>query len=170
MNERSQTLLIEMLKDSTTELLDYYRVSGTLTDRQHHDIELVATLGFGSDDVSGAIALGTTQKCAVYLAHSTSAKHEHDWLGELGNQLLGRIKRRLTAYGVPFSLGVPVLIKGTHIELALAMDLSRSTRLAYSTPAGVLEIWLELRAQSGVELTETPDEQASVSEGEVLLF
>ena len=125
---------------------------------------------FLADGIAGAFALCTSSQCAKYLVKAVAAKHEHDWLGELGNQMLGRLKRRLASHGVSFALGVPVLFRGERIVMARTLDLSRSNQLTFQTPEGILEAWLDFKSAPNVELSTEPSQDQSPSEGEILLF
>jgi len=170
MNETSLIILNRHFKEAAEELLGHYNVEATVTDEVDSSVEYVATLGFGSDGIAGAIALCTSARCAQYLVKTVAAKNEHDWLGELGNQLLGRLKRRLGNHGISFAMGVPVLFKGERIAIARTLDLGRSAQLNFQTPEGILEAWLDFRMSPEIELSAEPLQNESPSEGEILLF
>ena len=170
MNETSLQLLKQHFKEATQELLENYNVEMDSSSPNSGSIELVATLGFGSDRVAGAIALCTSARCADYLVKPIAGRNGHDWLGELANQLLGRFKRRCARHGITFAMGVPVLFRGERISMARNLDMNRSIRLAFQTPGGNLEAWLDFKTSANVEFLCGPIQNDAPSEGEILLF
>lgn len=170
MNETSLEILNRTYRESAQELLRHYDIDATSTDVQGSPIELVAAIGFGAEGIAGALALCTTSRCAQYLASAVGSEQEHDWLGELSNQLLGKIKMRLHKHGVTFSIGVPVLLAGEQITVARNIDLSRSTIVSFQTPQGMLEVWFDFKAAPSIELSPEPAQEKSPAEGELLFF
>jgi len=170
MNETSLNILRRHFKEATQELLDHYKFEAHPVAERESIIELVSTLGFGAEGIAGAIALCTSSRCAKYMVKTIEGKHEHDWLGELSNQLLGRVKRRLGTHGVTFSMGIPVLFKGERIALARSLDLTRSIQLTFETPEGLIEAWLDFKTSPNIELSPEPIQNEAPSEGEILLF
>ncbi len=170
MNETSLKILNRHFREAAQELLEHYNVEVDNSNPQSGVIELVATLGFASDGVAGAIALCTSTRCAEYLVKTIAGKNGHDWLGELANQLLGRLKRRCANHGVTFAMGVPVLFKGERIAMARNLDLSRSIQLVFQTPEGSLEAWLDFKSAASIEFLAEPMQNNAPSEGEILLF
>ena len=89
-----------------------------------------------------------------------------DWLGELSNQLLGRAKNRLLAYGSSFRLSPPTTLSGR--ELTLESREGTTTWFKVTTSQGVFEYALDFRAAPDLcfERTETD----VPAEGDVFLF
>jgi len=170
MNETSLKILGQHFREVTQELLEHYNVQIDNTNPNSILIELVATLGLGGNDVAGAIALCTSRRCAKYLVKTFEGRHEHDWLGEMANQLLGRLKRRCASHGISFAIGVPILFTGERIEMARSLDLSRSMQIVFHTPEGALEAWLDFKTSPNVEFLVEPIKNEAPSEGELLLF
>lgn len=170
MNETSLKILSRHFREAAQELLEHYNVEIDNSNPRSSVIELVATLGFGADGVAGAIALCTSMRCARYLVKTIEGRNEHDWLGELANQLLGRLKRRCRSHGVTFAIGVPVLFTGERITMARSLDLNRSLQLVFQTPEGILEAWLDFKTSANLEFFPDPVKNDAPSEGEILLF
>merc|ERR1712146_853533 len=42
----------------------------------------------------------------------------YDWIGELANQLLGRLKNKLLSWNVEVALSTPVLVHGAQLSIA----------------------------------------------------
>ncbi len=95
-----------------------------------------------------------------------------DWVGELANQLTGRLKSRLLACNVEVALTTPVVLSGVQLKL-----LPRNGRMptvlrvvgVNSDPSEEVMVWVEMDSEPGFELNEVEDCHAQV-EGKVLLF
>jgi CheY-specific phosphatase CheX len=93
-----------------------------------------------------------------------------DWLGELTNQLVGRFKRRVVAHGVDFSLGTPTLISGDRLHVLAGASHKHPLTTCLQSEIGRVEIWLEFELRDGCELSDEPQDDGSLVEGEALLF
>jgi hypothetical protein len=80
--------------------------------------ELAAVLGFSAAYLSGSLSLATDNGVATVLVEGTrGATGVEDWLGELTNQLFGRLQRRLLPHGVALSGGLPVVVEGEELTV-----------------------------------------------------
>ena len=89
------------------------------------------------------------------------------WVGEMANQLLGRVKSQSLARGVAFRLGTPVVIAGTCLEIAGAVP--NHIVLTFLGEHGPLRVSLELVAAPTLKLRDDPGE-AEAAEGRLWLF
>jgi hypothetical protein len=95
-----------------------------------------------------------------------SVERQRDWIQELCNQLLGRIKNRLVRYQVALQSGVPSVLTAS----ALRRIPRQSTDLAYvfRTMTGSIVVWLTGDFdRTSLVFTAAVD---VVGEGDVLLF
>jgi CheY-specific phosphatase CheX len=136
--------------------------------RKNPDLTLVSVIGFAGREVSGTLVLGTTaEPLEVSKPDAASAR---DWIAELANQLLGRIKNKVLRCGIEFYAMPPAVVSGSH--LAPVTSSKEDFRpWVFATPGGIVCLWIELTTPGG-ELH--PDEQLIGSdipgEGDVLLF
>lgn len=131
--------------------------------------DLTSVIGFAGSGVAGALALWSSTGCLNALADLGHAQSPEDWLGELSNQLLGRVKRRLAPYGAVFDLGTPVVVAGHRLRMSSNRPTER-IRVALECSAGRLEVWLEMEFRDGFQLSDEPAEDDGLAEGEALLF
>ncbi len=119
MTNNPTEVLIEEFKTSLRELIECYSgVQPELHTELLTGIESAqaASVGFGDQHFRGS---------AVLLAESTTAKQlgagdeddVSDWLGELGNQLVGRFKNKIAEYGVLMNMGLPVTMCGKDLHV-----------------------------------------------------
>jgi CheY-specific phosphatase CheX len=136
--------------------------------------DISASIGFAGPAFRGALVLISTRRLVQFalpreIHDRESDEHVADWMGELANQLLGRVKNKLHGYGVSFAMGTPTVMLG--------MDLSRKDKhpgvrrqFAFRHAGDSLSVCLD--AIASPNLTLLPDEPATsgIAEGEVALF
>jgi CheY-specific phosphatase CheX len=93
-----------------------------------------------------------------------------DWTGELANQLLGRIKRKLNLYGVDISLSTPVVFAGKQFN-HFPQHGTISRTHGFNHELGPIEVELQVIPEADFELSELVESSGtSLAEGEVSLF
>jgi len=173
--------LIRILDDALTACCrDLFHAYGMELEAQvvhdaspHHD--LGAAIGFGGEQIKGSLVLFTTSQVAIHvypIANSADQSMLLDWVAELANQLVGRMKLRLLPEGIELSLSTPVALSGERLgRSAPRADLSRKAVLA--GPAGQVQLWLDVVVTPGFELCDPqsrPTVDAPIEEGALLLF
>jgi hypothetical protein len=91
-----------------------------------------------------------------------------DWLGELANQLVGRMKNQLRRYGLELFVTAPAVLRGEHLPVA-----RRDGRLQVSlvSPVGRVRVWLDAHFSSTFTMLDRPEPGTTgPGEGESLLF
>ena len=127
---------------------------------------LCGIIGFTAKHLRGALVLAATRE-PLERTNSTSTTHR-DWICELSNQLLGRVKNQMLPQGLELHAATPVAIKGDHLQPIFAQTPVAEIFLADN---GVIAVWLDCEFDAefswplGYECEVPP-----VSEGEMLLF
>ena len=89
-----------------------------------------------------------------------------DWVGELANQLVGRLKVKLLGRGLPVVLSTPLVFSSVRIE---PMPRGNLKPAAFDTPRGTIVVWVEVEADEKVALdSERPSGVGT--EGDILIF
>jgi hypothetical protein len=88
-----------------------------------------------------------------------------DWVGELANQLAGRLKMKLLAHGVEIALTTPLTLSGVRLQPLPRGDFQP---LAYVAASGFFVTWLEIEATEDFALG--PERPNDLEVGEFLLF
>lgn len=78
--------------------------------------EMTAIVGLCDDQIAGSISLTTTYATVTQLA-DTAPSNPRDWLGELCNQLAGRLKNKLSGYGHHPLLSTPTTVHGKWLQV-----------------------------------------------------
>jgi len=126
--------------------------------------------------VMGFVGTRLRGTCLLSSAKSTldascpAGNRARDWIGELTNQLVGRLKTKLIARGVEVFVTTPIVLTGARIR-PVPRGLLQPTR--FNSAAGGVLVWVE--AESGRDLTlstssEIPGQQDTSGEGDILLF
>lgn len=108
-------------------------------------------VGFAGPSVRGVCLLATTEGPLV--DSSPVPGMSRDWMGELANQLIGRIKNRLRTRGVEFYVTGPVVVRGQHLA---PLPRSELPPLAFSAPRGQVFVWVEVETAKDFRLSLAP--------------
>lgn len=147
--------------------------AASLTEPQQEPFENLAVVGFTGDNFRGSLGVSADWRLLqnfLKQLHPDKPEIPHgmmlDTLGEIANQVLGRLKNSLSSHGVDVTMTPPTVIRG----LRIVIDGTRQgffLRQDLDSPFGPLSAWLD--AKGTEDLVLKPTEQ-STEEGEMLLF
>jgi CheY-specific phosphatase CheX len=86
-------------------------------------------------------------------------------VGELANQLVGRLKAKLLQRGTTIALSTPLALSGVRVSPLPGTEVEP---VVFDAPAGKVLVWLEVEIADGFRLGE--ERQLQANEGELLLF
>jgi CheY-specific phosphatase CheX len=116
-----------------------------------------AIIGFAGPKVAGTLSLVVPWEILEKSHPGSSAVREDllDWLRELSNLLLGKLKTTFCRHGLAINMGLPTSAVGQTI----AFDTSRKSFMAYVLSLGESEAILLFDAEvdGGVEWTSEPE-------------
>lgn len=164
-NERTNARVAGLAAESCVALWHDYAVEltpGTYnSDESSEDPMLFGAIGFVGESIRATCLLGTHQR--LLQASARASNQPRDWIAELSNQLMGRIKMRLLGCGVTVKLTTPLALSG--IKLRPLPRLGQAP-LAFNSAVGSVVVWLELESERGFVL---PDEKPlSVTPGDLV--
>ena len=134
-NEALQELIPQLFLDHGAEL----RVSEDFTG----SLDLLGVIGFSSAGLRGSVGLACSPdfiaRSAAYsigLDDVSEVDHELtiDWLGELVNMLLGRLKLTLKEHEIDIALAVPIVLSALNIQSARVQ--ARGGQIGFLSEAG----------------------------------
>jgi hypothetical protein len=165
---RFQNLFDDAAAEAVAELFATYGVQLQRVDQNvRPPISFVTcgVIGFSGPVVRGTLVVAL----AGGLAEKTNPVGEtgnlRDWVGELANQLLGRIKLVLLDHGIEIYLNLPAVLKGEHIAPIPRREVQPIT---FSASEGLVGIWLETEDRDGIP--SEPMQGDRVMSGEAILF
>lgn len=132
-------------------------------------LDRAATIGFASRDLRGAVVLGTSERVLSKLhplRRSGQPLDQDDWLGELCNQLVGRMKNKLHAWGIDISLMMPMTIRGDNLRFRL--NDRQVVHVSLTDGHAKAFAWLDALVSPDLALTLQAHEPQA--EGNVVLF
>ena len=158
--------LHELARAACIELLRAYGVELTLSPdewTESDEITLSGVMGFVGPKVRGTCLFAASRE--VLTAAAPPSAKLRDWVGELANQLVGRIKSKLIARGATISLSTPVVLSGVRWS---PLPRTSGRPVLFSADAGILLVWLEAEIDSDFEFQ--PVTELLANEGEFLVF
>jgi hypothetical protein len=146
---RFQPLFDAAAADSVPELFGTYGIQLRRVDQDiRPSISFVTcgVIGFSGPVVRGALVVALTGGLAEKTNPIGATGNLRDWVGELANQLLGRIKLALLDHGLDIYLNLPAVLKGEH----LAPIPRRVVQpMAFAASEGVVGVWIEIEERDG---------------------
>ena len=140
------------------------------------DDGFVAVIGFSGDVIRGVLGVTAPPHVVMamhpFAAVDTSLTNEevYDWLAELSNQLLGRIKGELMSYGVNLWLASPVVLRGVSVRIMARPD-EGVQKYTFHGHAGDVCVWIDYQYATALVLSLIPEDEREYSTaGEMLLF
>ena len=128
---------------------------------------LCGIIGFTSKRMRGSLVLATTGE-PLARTNPIPAPSHRDWICELANQLLGRVKNQLLRRGIEIFASTPIALRGDHVSPILQQRLVAELFIA---DRGVVCVWMDCEFDEGFELPEDAVcDVAPISEGQALLF
>jgi hypothetical protein len=128
------------------------------------EVLLSGVIGFVGPELRGTCLL-VGNRSPIELS-SPQKDHTRDWVGELTNQLVGRLKRKFLGYGLEIALTTPVVLSGVHLRPIPRRELSPRV---FSSESGSIMVWVEVEAEPGFALGPAISDATS-AEGDVLMF
>mgnify|MGYP006286156857 CR=1 FL=1 len=171
---KNRRIVDELIVECNEALFNHYEVAlrhtpgKTREEIWEEDLVLAGIIGFTSGPMRGSLVLGIGQKPLE--AFDATAGSHRDWIQELANQLLGRMKNRFLAYGVDMQMTTPLSMRGLH--LVLEPNAQEAAPMLFHTPdGGAVCVLFDVEFQPGFELVKQSGEENAVpDEGELLLF
>ncbi|HEY4011986.1 MAG TPA: chemotaxis protein CheX [Polyangiaceae bacterium] len=134
---------------------------------------IVATIGYVGEKFRGALVLAARRTAVeswlAAMGENPETTDVSDTLGEFSNMLLGGMKSRLAAQGLPILLSTPTTASGH--GLSLAVPSSPSLWIAFQGPSWRVDVCVAAMFEPGFRLQEAPvAREAAMDAGELLLF
>ncbi len=165
--ERSETTraIQALAGQACVELLQAYSVPLTPAQgwAESDEVMFSGVMGFVGDRVRGTCLLAAPQGTVQAAAPKDAGAR--DWVGELANQLVGRLKAKLMARGATIALSTPVVLRGVRLSPLPRTDVDP---VVFQSPSGKVLVWLEVEIEDDFQLGE--ERPLSASEGELLVF
>lgn len=178
MDACQQHFVRDVLAAAVTELFDSYGVGcevfeGSAEDTASFAPELGSMVGFRGKNIRGGLAfVAPIDLIAELLPVPRSGDRDdrklRDWSAEIANQLLGRLKNKLSKRSLNFDVGTPVCFTGKSIRLVFLPD-AEGVSLSFRAAATTVRVHLDCTVASKLADADISDLRIA-AEGDVLLF
>jgi hypothetical protein len=165
--------LHNLVQEAVASVLGAIGLDATYVGAIPHDAALwTETMSFISLDASnlkGSLALSIPEVLLSrsHPARATAPEDTADWLAELANLALGRIKSRLLVYDVSIALSTPIIISSTELRLG---DIE-TTLMVHEFRADDFAIYMMFECVCDEDAIFGPAREGSVFEaGELIIF
>jgi CheY-specific phosphatase CheX len=134
---------------------------------------LASCIGLSGSTVRGALVVVArpTFFKATYPSELGVPRNEDDvadWAGEVANQLLGRIKNRLSTYGLDFTTSTPTVVRGDRLQLRI--DENNTIRRGLMVRSERVDIHFEIERDDDQPLLANGATGTATPEGHAFLF
>jgi hypothetical protein len=166
----NQDIIINITSDACMSLFSDYSLPLHPADQsgQPLDPELLfcSVIGFSSLQMRGTLVLATTKEP---LGRTTPVQggELREWVAELSNQLLGRVKRQLMDRGVELALSTPIVLRGERLH---PMPSKEAAPLVFVCEGGCVCVWMDAVITPGLDLSQVQASDEGIGEGEAMLF
>lgn len=170
MSNPNDEVMERAVSDSCMELFqDYSLPLNRVTEGELVDAELLfcGVVGFTGEQVRGTLLLATSKEPLGRTTPGGGESSLREWIAELSNQLLGRIKNKLLVHGATLHLSTPVVLRGIQIAPVSRAEL---VPFAFACDGGYVCVWFDAEVSDGVDLTQTVDTEGVVAEGSTTFF
>lgn len=138
-------------------------------------VTYASVIGYSGDFMKGSLVI----TCDKRLLHKSHPNHAMgmpvgdqdilDWVGEMANQLLGRVKNKLATCGVKCTMGTPTTVTGQSMQVTPPKD-GFAIPLVYTGDANDFLVYFLFVADQSLELKAVAATNATATEGDSFLF
>jgi len=162
------TSLDEIVRSCSNELFAAYGVvaTDTVTERGPTEFAFAAIIGFTGTPLRGTL-LVTMTKATLESSNPIPGSPPREWIAELSNQLLGRVKTQLLSCGVEIYVSTPLVLRGQHLAPEALRVVSP---IELNTATGPVIVWMESESPEGFQLVRQTSANDIPSEGDSFMF
>lgn len=139
----------EALVEAVLELLDAYGLRariGYLEPGTVREPMLAAAIAFVGSGLKGCLMLAMSRTVIAATQNATwDEPRLRDWIGELGNQALGCIRRKLHSRGLDAAMGLPAVLGAISVDLQ-SIDERYTRAHAFVTSIGTIVVTIDVVA------------------------
>ena len=165
LNLTTSTVLTNMAAESWIELMAAYgvdlAVAGWGWQADDEEAKMFGVIGFSGKGVRATCLIGAEQRLVE--ASCRARGRPRDWISELANQLVGRVKMKLVSHGVSVTMTTPLALSGVRVTPLPRMG---GDPVAFNSHHGAALLWLETETDEQFVLS--PARPLSVEPGDLV--
>jgi hypothetical protein len=161
----TNTLLTNMAAEAWIELMADYGVALSVAakgwEAHAEDAKLFGVIGFGGRGVRATCLIGAER--GLVDASCRARGRSRDWIAELANQLVGRMKMKLLGHGVSVTMTTPLALSGVRVT---PLPRFGEDPVGFASAQGGALLWLEIETDEHFVLS--PSRPLSVEPGDLV--
>ncbi len=165
--ETIDTVLKKTIATGINAIFQQYGIHFTESSENKKCYDIVAVIGF-SGDYKGAVGFAAEKPLVKAAFGETNTTLSDSWVGEVSNQLLGRLKNALLAYGIEIQIALPMVLNGVKIQVRSVN--SAPFQSVHQSEAGDACIWVDSNWDIQQELERLETEFHAKPEGNTFIF
>jgi hypothetical protein len=166
----SQAILKQLTSDACIALFRDYSLPLNVAHQHEGEVDSAllycSVIGFSSLQMKGTLLLAATSELLARTA-SVQGTSLQEWIAELSNQLLGRIKQLLVDRGLVLAISTPIVVRGERLR---PLPNEAATPLAFACESGCVWVWIDAEIAAGLDLSQVQNGNEGLDAGEALLF
>jgi len=167
--EQVKQLLHDIIEDCATSLFSGYGLEVQAeAAAEPTGMGMAGIIGFTHAKIRGTLIIAAPEEVLSSTRGAGEEARGRDWVAELANQLLGRIKNKLVARGVELDMTTPLAIRGQH--LSMAFEDEQLIAVLLKTGNHPIRVWFDFDAAADLTLEANGAATDVASEGDMLLF
>jgi two-component system, NtrC family, response regulator GlrR len=168
-SQEVEQLLNRYASEATSSLFEAYGVTLSPADLdlcdERGDLSLLGIIRFTGPHLSGSLMLGATDQ--LLRRSMPKGASPRDWIAELTNQLIGRVKNKVLGHGIEFYSIPPAVMSGQRLSIVREPGFEP---LVFAADEGFVCTWMDLEIPSEINPDPSLLGQEIPKEGEVILF
>lgn len=167
-----------ILAEAVETALEHFPVTEMTQDEADHLPEtlLVSILGFSSDNMRGTLVLGCDEEFLKHSCPGLNGDEEdikayiNDWIGELSNLIMGRVKNQLLPYGIAIRLNPPSISESSDSIFTSYSNSKPSETLWFGNDGGeAICTLIACDIDESVDLRESSTDDAALDPGSAII-
>ncbi len=140
------TILKEEVTSMTQALFERYDIKIEEDQNNENNFNMIAIIGFSGKDIKGSLGFAAAENLIheSYYGETLNPEMIDDWLGEIANQLLGRLKNILLVYGLDVHLSTPMVLHG--LNITVGGGSKKIHRTPFKSNMGNSAVWVKIKS------------------------
>ncbi|MCB9587709.1 MAG: chemotaxis protein CheX [Polyangiaceae bacterium] len=168
MSHRDSKTIAALVDTNAQALFDAYGVQLKQGCDSPRMTTYAAIIGYSGRELSGSLCITTVPEVS---AKTYGGDAPADWLGELANQLLGRLKTDLAKRGAEVYLTTPLVLKGYRLQVCPNDEHGiESVHQDYECEEGPVTVMFQYEFKHGCNLSPTQHIENALDVSDAILF
>jgi len=171
--ETIMSCIIELSQDLSLPCTEVSNEQDAHTSKEE---SIAAVIGYSSPEIKGSMTVISTKELLkqthpnLQMGIPVGEQEIEDWVGEISNQLLGRVKNKLLKFGTSVSMATPSILAGTSLASRSPREGSR-IRFKCGSDLGSLGVVVDVIPAPGFKfIIVDSSNSATKKEGASILF